>query len=112
MPAPAPRVYLLNWRAILIALGQPSRPENRRQVRRLNDHYDGPILFTAGRGGQPKADRARLLAWWESLESVWAEQHARRRDSEATVAGRYLHGRNGEVVPGIAGSVQPRRTTT
>jgi hypothetical protein len=104
----APADYLLSWRKILAALGKHNEPEDRRQVRRLNDFYAGPILFPY-RGGQPKVRKDKLLAWWDGLEAVWGDLERRRRDAAATIAEHHPFGRSGTVAPGIAGSVRPRR---
>ncbi len=106
---PAPKAYLFSWKEILAAVGMRSSATARRQVRRLNEFFDGPILFPTGRGGQPRTDRAKLMLWWDGLEDVWAGMDRRRRDRQATAAESHPYGRTGNVAPGIAGSIRPRR---
>src|SRR5690348_131254 len=66
--SPAPRVYLASWYAILAALGLPSTGRQgrvcRELVRRFNHDYNGPIVMP-GKGGQPRVEKTRLLAWWD-----------------------------------------------
>ncbi|NQT15093.1 MAG: hypothetical protein HQ582_20215 [Planctomycetes bacterium] len=104
----SPKEYTTSWREILVALGLKNNTEDRERVRNLNAHYGGPIVFP-GQGAQPKADRNKLIAWWNSLESQWTTGHARGRDSGPTTSARHGFGRGGEVVPEIRGGVKKRR---
>jgi hypothetical protein len=62
-----PKAYLWNWKEILDAVGMNNNTENRRQVRRLNDEFGGPIVVTKS-GSKPKAiDKTKLLAWWSRM---------------------------------------------
>jgi hypothetical protein len=111
--------YLMNWPDILNEVGLKNTDEDRRTLRALNDKYKGPIIMPR-RGGRPKVDRGKLRPWWNGLESRWVQEEQGRRDSEEakgqrgrdrkeTTRERHNYGRNGEVVPGIAGHVKPRR---
>jgi hypothetical protein len=85
--------------------------DNQRNVRNLNNKYDGPIIFPK-QGAQPKADKAKLLEWWDGLEQQFLDEQQRKSDAEATVAGQHPYGKDGIVVPGIGGSVKRRRGST
>ena len=54
-------------------------------------------------------DKAKLVVWWNDLENQLLERDPRQVDTKATVQGQYDHGRNGKVVPDIAGHVKNRR---
>jgi hypothetical protein len=104
----SPVEYLLSWREILDVLGMKNNTEERDKVRNLSDHYDGPILVP-GRGSQPKVVKTKLLEWWNGLEIQWEVGHNRERDSKPTASDRYSYGKDGTVVPDIAGGVKRRR---
>ncbi len=85
-----------------------NNPENRRRVRDANKQYQGPITLPK-KGGQPKVSQDRLLSWWNELEVRFRESKQRQADSAATVKSRYDHGKDGQVLPEIAGHVKKRR---
>jgi hypothetical protein len=105
-----PKQYLMNWHEILGALELNHNSENRQRVARLNKSkkHPGPIIST-GQGGQPKVEKTRLMAWWESLENQFAQSKSREDDTAASAANQHPHGREGQVAPDLAGSVKPRR---
>lgn len=108
--APRPKKYLMSWQEILSALQLDNNDENRSRVRRLNESekHPGPIII-AGQGAQPKVEQQSLLEWWNGLEEAFRESAGRQRDRAATLEERHPHGRDGQVVPNIRGSVKPRR---
>jgi hypothetical protein len=103
-----PAKLLMNWREILDALELEHTEERQRQVRELNERYAGPIIFQ-GQGGQPKANKEKLLQWWNELERRFREAQQVRADKQATVAEQYRHGREETVVPKISGHVKKKR---
>jgi hypothetical protein len=103
-----PAKLLMNWREILDALEKENSEERQRQVRELNNLFDGPIIFP-GQGGQPKADKEKLLRWWNTLEDQFRQTQQVRADKQATVKEQFRHGRDATVVPKIAGHVKRRR---
>jgi hypothetical protein len=104
-----PKIYLTNWRDILVALGHKgSNKEDRERVRNLNTQYGGPIIFP-GQGAQPKVDKAKLIEWWNGLEAQWEVGFNRERDVMPTVSDQHSYGKAGTVVPGISGGVKKRR---
>ena len=108
IPPAEPKAYLWNWKEILNAVGMTDSTENRRQVRRLNDKFDGPIIVTKT-GSRPRVDKVKLLAWWNRLDDLHIELQQEARDRQATAAGQYSYGSGGTVVPEIAGSLKKRR---
>jgi hypothetical protein len=104
----APTTWLFNWRDILDALRLRNNDQSRNKVRRINEGYAGPIMLP-GKGGQPKVDKAKLLVWWDGLETQFKEHQQRRADVRATVAEQYLHGKTAVVVPDIGGRVKKRK---
>lgn len=105
-PPSEPKRYLMNWPEILACLREPK--DKQSAIVKLNRDYDGPIVIP-GQGHQPKVEKSKLLAWWNSLESRFEESEQRKRDQQATVANRYSHGKSGEVVPDIGGDIKHRR---
>ena len=103
-----PKRFLFGWHQILDAIGLTDDKENRGRVSRLNKLHAGPII-QGGQGKPPIADDEKLMPWWNSLETLHAESVQRVTDKEATISESYEHGREGEVVPDIAGHVQKRR---
>lgn len=104
-----PKAYLWGWTEILDAVGMKDNTENRRQVRRLNDLFDGPIVVV-GSGSKPQAiNKTNLLAWWNRLDDLHRELQQQERDKQATAADSYSYGSGGTVVPNIAGAVKKRR---
>lgn len=110
MDSEKPKEYLLSWREILGALAMKNNAESKSRVRRLNDseQHPGPILVS-GQGKQPRVGKGKLLEWWKGLEDRFEQSSAKQADEAATVEGRYSHGRDGVVVPGIAGAVKKGR---
>jgi len=104
----APVEYLMNWREILDELKQKNDDEKRDRIRRLNNMHGGPIIFP-GRGTQPTVDKAKLVAWWNGLEDRLRELEQQQTDRQATVADQVNYGKDGTVVPDIAGGVKKRR---
>jgi len=107
-PEAAPVEYLMNWREILDELGLKNDEEKRDRIRRLNTMHGGPIIFQ-GRGAQPTVDKVKLVAWWNGLEDRLRELEQQQADRQATVADQVNYGKDGTVVPGIAGGVKKRR---
>jgi hypothetical protein len=106
-----PKQYLRNWREILAALDLPNNEESKGWVRRLIDLHAGPIILPHKRGGQPKAEKSKLIEWWNGLEDRFKESGQRIRDRDATVAVTHNYGRDGTVAPDVGGSVKNRRTS-
>jgi hypothetical protein len=102
-----PRTYLTNWREIMDCLHQINNDEKRRFVTEMNRIYGGPIKLPS-RGGQPKVDKAKLLEWWNGLESQW-ETQGRGENAAGSVEEQYKYGKNETVVPEIRGHVQKRK---
>ncbi len=102
------RPLLFNWATIAAALGEKNTKEFRKRLLALNNTTDGPIR-SRGQGAQPCADRNKLIDWWNGLEERFSKLNAVQRNASATVQDRHLHGRQGEVVPEINGSVRRRR---
>jgi hypothetical protein len=102
-------VYLFSWRDILDALEMKNDDESQRRVRDLNKKFDGPINLPK-KGGQPKVNKEKLLAWWNRLEELWETKEG-GRNAEATTESRHNYGRTGEVIPDIGGHVKKRRQT-
>lgn len=108
--ADAPREYLTSWREILIALGMKDNAEDQGKVKRLSKRFsEGCPITIPKQGAQPKADKAKLLEWWNGLEQKFEESRRRERDRRATVAGQHPYGRDGIVAPDISGEVKKRR---
>jgi len=107
-----PIAYVIGWPEILDKLGLQDESERRNQVRRLNGEYDGPIIST-GKGSSPRAERTKLISWWNGLEEKWQQQSdeniAAAEDAKATVAASHDYGREGTVLPDIAGSVKKQK---
>jgi hypothetical protein len=103
-----PNQYLLSWRDILDALEQKNNAENQRNVRKLNEQYEGPIVLPR-KGGQPKVSRDRLLTWWNRLEERFRDIGQREADARATLQARHRYGKDGEVLPDISGGIKKRR---
>lgn len=106
--SPRPKTYLLNWREILETLSLKNDEETREKVRRLNEMHNGPIVV-GGRGQQPKAEKGKLLDWWNDLERRFEKVEQRNRDKQATTESQYKHGRGEIVVPDLRGHVKKRR---
>jgi hypothetical protein len=104
----SPKQYLTSWRDILVALGMKNSNENREKLRNLNTQYAGPIL-TPKQGAQPKANRQKLIEWWNNLEAQWTVGHQRARDSKPTAGVQHSYGADGIVAPEISGAVKQRR---
>ena len=105
-----PKNYLFGWREILDAINRKNNTEEKTRIRRLNDspQHPGPIT-SSGQGAQPKVEKSKLIAWWNGLEDLFDEVNGRQRDETASVADRYKHGHDAEIVPNIDGSVKKRR---
>ncbi len=86
----------------------PNTQENRQRLTSLNKTFNGPLVLPK-RGGQPKADRAKLLEWWNSLEERFRESQQRQIDTQATLKARHNYGRDETVLPDISGHIKKRR---
>jgi hypothetical protein len=95
--------WLTNWQSIAVALERQNTKSTRQTIRRLNNSFDGPIRLPQ-QWGQPRVDRAKLIAWWNGLEQMTDERRQRQRDSQATVEEQHPFGRDGMVAPGVSGS--------
>ncbi|MEM9828221.1 MAG: hypothetical protein AAF958_16645 [Planctomycetota bacterium] len=104
----APKKYLDGWEAILDEIDLSDSPDERSRIRHLNDKYEGPLIVP-GRGSKPKAEREKLIAWWNHLEHLWMESARRSADRDATTEKTHAHGRDGVVVPEISGSEKKRK---
>jgi hypothetical protein len=82
--------------------------ENQRRARDLNAKYEGPITLP-GRGDQPRVNRDKLLTWWNGLEERFQEIKQKQIDTQATIQDQHDYGRDGKVLPDIAGHVKKRR---
>ncbi len=106
---PKPIHWLLNWHEILGVLDWGKKgKEGRRQIARLNEAHEGPIIFT-GRGGQPKVGKAELIEWWNRLRDKFEAVEKKKYDARSTVDDRHAYGRDGEVFPEISGHIKRRR---
>ena len=103
-----PKCYLTSWREILDFLELKNNEEHRKKVRMLNEDFGGPIVLP-GQGSQPRAEESTLIDWWNGLEKRFNELEQRRTDARATTASQHKYGKEGNVVPDIAGSVKTRR---
>ena len=103
-----PAQYLTSWREILITLGMKNNREDQSKVRTLKETYDGPIIIP-GQGSQPKADKTKLIAWWNGLDAKWTTVGSKTINAAATVASQHEYGRDGTVVPDISGEVKKRK---
>jgi len=101
--------YLLSWKEILDTLGKKNETEMRRQVRRLNEEYAGPIIFTK-RGAQPRVARNRLIEWWIRLEILWMDEAHQAVGKQAAAKMQHPYGRDGDVAPEIRGGHKKRRS--
>jgi hypothetical protein len=107
---PPPRKWLESWGDIIRALGESRTRDFQRKLRRLVKlEGNCPIMLGKKQGAQPFVDKTELLEWWNRrhLEFVAKQQESEGAKLEAE--DQYAHGRNGTVVPGIAGSVKVRR---
>jgi hypothetical protein len=104
-----PKKYLTRWQEILSVLGLDNNDTDKAKVRTLNEHYDGPIKMPK-KGGQPRVDQAKLLAWWDGLEDRWSELGQKADNVKATTQASHNYGRGGTVVPGISGEEKKRRS--
>jgi hypothetical protein len=101
-----PISLLFSWREILEALKLDASQQKR--LRALNKRYGGPIILP-GKGGQPTADKDKLLAWWNQLEVQMRDRQQRRADEQGSVKDQHPYGRQGTEVPGIHGHVRQRK---
>jgi hypothetical protein len=104
-----PPTFLHTWAGILLAVQMRNNRTDKERLERLNSDLEGPILKANKPGGRPLVDKAKLLDWFAGLEQLHRELQQRRTDKEATVAARHGYGRDGEVVPDLAGGVKKRR---
>lgn len=113
-PPTEPGPFLKGWPIILQTLGMEDTSKHRGQIKKLNEEFNGPITFP-GRGCQPEVFEVHLRAWHLFVGEEYRrkqkaeEEITRDRDVAATVADRHNFGRNGEVVPGVNGSVRRLR---
>lgn len=84
LPVAAPCQRLFSWGEILSKIGRPNSDEEKRRIQRLNRECGGPITIKPS--APPMCDSAKLIGWWNSLESRWADVEASQRDRDATVA--------------------------
>ena len=78
LPVPEPEVrptqYLSSWSEILDVLEiRGNNDTNRKRVRSLNEHYNGPIVF-GGQRSSPIVSKRLLLDWWNGLEAQLEDQ--------------------------------------
>lgn len=105
---PGPIQLLFNWSEVLEAVGLKNNSQSRSRVAKLNNTHDGPIILPK-RGGQPTVDKAKLLEWWNCLETLVAEREQKDLNASETVRNQYKHGKESTVIPGIAGHTKRRR---
>ena len=98
----------MSWREILDALDLANNAENQRRVRELNTRFEGPIILPS-KGGQPKANKDKLLNWWNGLEERFRQMEQKQTDTEATLQAEYSYARDEKVLPNISGHVKKRR---
>lgn len=103
-----PKIYLLGWNEILDCLDRKDDQSERSRIRRLNETHEGPIVFP-GKGAQPKVEKSKFVEWWNSLEARFQELEQRASDKKHTVSHQHEFGKDGTVVPDIAGSVKKRK---
>ena len=92
----------------MAALEREDTKEGRRQISHLNKITNGPIAIR--HRAPPTALKSELLDWWVNLAVAWDKVKAKADDMEATVSDTFSYGRNGTVVPAIAGHVKSRKT--
>jgi hypothetical protein len=105
---PKPAVYLTSWKEILVTLGLSNNAEDRRRVAKLSADYDGPIVIP-GQGAQPKAEKSKLVEWWNHLETVWHAQAQQAAGRQADAESQHDWGREGTAAPSLGGGVRRRR---
>jgi hypothetical protein len=112
LPSP-PKRKLMGWPEILDYVQRSYDRRNQERVGRLNDLFNGPIVMPK-KGGQPFVDAEKLSDWWNQLDERLAEaREEERREQEniqETLRESYPHGRNGTVLPNLAGHIKGRRT--
>src|SRR5262249_54580645 len=112
--ATKPAPLLRGWAEILEALGRKNNKSTRRSVKRLNESYGGPIKC-AGQGTRPLVNKNELLPWWNRLDQLHEEQQQEQKQERAniktTVEEQHNYGRDGKVVPNLAGHMKKKRKT-
>jgi hypothetical protein len=102
-----PIKWLWSWREVFDALDLPNNEEQRRRVTHANDKFNGPIIV-GGQGTQPKADKAKLIEWWNRLEIEFTNQRQGCQGAMIEAKEQHPYGKQGTVAPRI-GSVKKRR---
>jgi hypothetical protein len=105
---PMAKNYLFGWPEIASCLDQKNDDAFQKRIKGLHEKHPSPIAF-GGRGTPPKVERSNLIKWWNSLEAIWHELDQRSTNRKESVADSYEHGRDGTVIPGIAGHEKQRR---
>ncbi len=107
-----PKALLNGWAELLEALDMKDVTESRNNVKRSKRLFpdDCPIT-TPRKGAKPVADKAALIAWWNTLADKHREKEHRERDKQATLAAGFDYGKSAKVVPDIQGSERKRRKT-
>jgi len=83
-------------------------PEATRSWKRLNETESGPVRIV-GKGKPPRVDKGKLLAWRETLTARAEATKQKHRDTSATLAESYPHGRKSQaVLPRISGHAKHR----
>jgi hypothetical protein len=103
---PSPKQLLIGWREIVAAVGRTSK--DRETIRRLNERRAGPIGH-AGQGTKPMVDRAKLIAWWNSLDVMQQELANQQQGCRLSAESQHDYGRDGTVAPEVGGGVKKRR---
>ena len=103
-----PMEYLLSWREILDCLKLKNNKETRNRVTRLSKEHDGPIIIP-GQGGQPKAERQKLIEWWNRLEILWQDKANQQAGKRMSGEAQHKYGASGTVAPEVGGGVKKRR---
>ena len=121
-PPAGPFAPLSGWADIVAALNEhigtrhfKNEDSTRDRIRKLNNEYDGPIVFLSGKGVQPQVDKTPLMKWWKKIQTHFDARN--RKDESGAEAARletadtHKYGATGIVVPGIGGSVKTKRAT-
>lgn len=101
-----PKKLLEGWHAIAAAVGMLHK--RRRDIKSLNDRYEGPIK-NKGAGTRPMVYHADLIEWWNRLASKQQELANQRDGAKLSGESQHNYGRDGRAAPEIGGGVKKRR---
>jgi hypothetical protein len=101
-----PKTLLTGWHEIVAALEM--QYSDRKKIKSLNDRLGGPIT-DQGSGTKPMVYREDLLAWWNTMAMRQQELANQNEGRKLSAEAQHNYGRDGKVVPEIAGAVKKRR---